>query len=269
LLEVTAPDVQAELDLRTDVKTNHVAIVERGSTRHYYKRLPFGWKHLSTSTDACPSFDHEQTPAQREQALAQTSKVEEAMKKWFAAQKPATRTIGNVEGRCPSIPTGLHSFNETVYDAAGEKWGCCVCGASVHIPNSRDPLYCPAHTDHKHDFRNGRCVCSAPVPAQASQLVHFCYDNDPRVVIEYEVKVELDTYIGGRNRQRIGTARECYLKLRIPYDIATKDNWFAVYEFILNRTNSQTGRDVFHACVTELRDDGTELEIEALVMQGP
>lgn len=101
---MTTHDIQAELDLRTDIKTNGVAIVERGSTRHYYKKLAHGWKHISTSTDASPSFDHEQTKEQREEALKQTAKVEEAMKKWFAAheQPKATATTIN-NGQIPEF----------------------------------------------------------------------------------------------------------------------------------------------------------------------
>lgn len=280
-ITMTTPDVQAELDLRTDIKPNGVAIVERGSTRHYYKKLAHGWKHISTSTDASPSFDHEQTQEQRAEALKQTQRVEEAMKKWFAAQaQPRTRTIGDVDGRCPANPKGIHSFNDTIHDKAGEKWGRCKCGASVHIPNSRDPLYCPATTDHRHDYTmlgpGGLpcCTCGATRPAQAtpqhSGIVNFCYDNEPRVVIEYEVSVEMHMGGIGHRQRPIGVARQCYLKLRIPYDVAAKDNWFTVGEFVLRRHNTLAQSDeMFHAHVTELKDDGVQLEVEAQVLQGP
>ena len=199
---MTTPDVQAELDLRTDIKTNGVAIVERGSTRHYYKKLAHGWKHISTSTDASPSFDHEQTKEQREEALKQTAKVEEAMKKWFAAQEQPKATA----------------------------------------------------------------TAKPPLPFANHQLIHFCYDNEPRVRINHEVQVSIPRgkILGALGPQVIGEAtRDSYLCIHIPLDIAQRDNWFSVTEFVLHM-----GTRIFHAGITEMSDDGQDLEVKADIFQG-
>lgn len=188
---MTSPDVQAELDLRTDIKTNGVAIVERGSTRHYYKKLAHGWKHISTSTDASPSFDHEQTAEQREEALKQTAKVEEAMKKWFAAQ--ATATTIDPNRPCPANKGGQHSFNDTVV-ARGKKYGVCTCGAE-HV------------------------IGDAP---NSGQIPEFDYRREPGVFLEVEQEIQRDPIIYGRVQMR---SRRTFVNLQIPRSIAVRDGW--------------------------------------------
>lgn len=216
---MTTPDVQAELDLRTDIKPNGVAIVERGSTRHYYKKLAHGWKHISTSTDACPSFDHEQTAEQRAEALKQTQRVEEAMKKWFAAQAPkATATTIDPKSPCPAYPNGQHSYNDTKHNAKGEKFGVCKCGSEIRIPGpTKDPLYCPAHTDHRHDLRGGRCVCGETAPS-----FDYRHEQGVRIEIEHQIEDRLQTLSG----RTIPGRRRVYVTIYMTHLIAVRDNWF-------------------------------------------
>lgn len=85
-------DVKAHLATRGAAKEDATAIVDRPDERWYFRKTPFGWKHLSTVACAAEAHASDLTPDQTAEELARITadrkKVEELLAK-AAAKTPA------------------------------------------------------------------------------------------------------------------------------------------------------------------------------------
>lgn len=74
-------DVKDALAGRTDVKVGGTAIVDRQGERWYFRKTQFGWNNQAVDREAGagPEVAPDLTPAQKEEALRQVKKVEDAM----------------------------------------------------------------------------------------------------------------------------------------------------------------------------------------------
>lgn len=195
LWDAVPADVQAELELRTDVKPKGVAIITRneGRERWYFRKEQFGWNNISVDREAnAQEAASDLTDEQRAEAKAQVAKIEEALKKRFAP-KPSVM-VREATDRCPAHTDGKHVYNRRI----------------VHPPQMS-------------------CTCGKVDPSQTPAPNSFNYCNDSEVVIQIDTKVERMPTLGGRvvSGPRITTTAT----IRMPLYKAVKDGWMGVDEF--------------------------------------
>lgn len=240
LWDAVPADVQAELELRTDVKPKGIAIITRndGKERWYFRKEQFGWNNISVDRDANASETApDLTDEQRAQAKAQVDKVAKAL----AERMPSVKTLPRYENSNGRTPAEEQEYQNRL----------------------ADPLYCPAHTDHRHNLINGRCACNAPA------VPEFDYSTEPQVLIEIRVEVDRPV-VGILGRRGLGykgmTDRREYMKIKLSADIAMRDNWLNVRSFRMHCSHS-LGKTIYEGTVMEVRQTGGfEAEVEAEIL---